>query len=92
MNSRKEFYKIEKVLKGVANHRRIEMLELIVKDSGLSGEDIAEKLNVNYQTGSSHLRKLVRAELVSAYREGQSLAHDPSPLGLKVITFLKKLK
>ena len=92
MTSRKEFYKIERILKGAANHRRVEMLELIAKEAGLSSEDVAERLGVNYQTGSSHLRKLVTAGLVSAYRQGQAVAHDLTPLGSKVITFLKKLK
>ena len=92
VTSRKKFYRLEKIFKGIANHRRIEMLYLISRRSNLSVEDIVSKLDINYQTGSSHLRKLVKAGLVNGVKQGRRVEYVLSPYGDIIITFLKKLK
>lgn len=90
--SRKRFYSAEKIFKGVANHRRVEMLELISDEPGLSTDQITERLDINYQTSSFHLRNLVRSGLVVGYREGVMTSHELTPIGQSIIKFLKKLK
>lgn len=92
MNTRKKYYDLEKILKGVSNHRRIEMLELVSGSPGLSTEEIIEKLGINYQTGALHVRKLVQSGLLSAYRDGNFMRHEVSGHGRSIMELLKKLK
>ncbi|HEY4512351.1 MAG TPA: ArsR family transcriptional regulator, partial [Candidatus Paceibacterota bacterium] len=49
---------LERHFKGIANHRRIEILMLIAKKERISLENIAEALNCNPKTISEHTRKL----------------------------------
>ena len=48
-----EYRKIERLLKGCANHNRLRMLELLKKEPELSVADISEKLNF-YLDPSGH--------------------------------------
>lgn len=43
---------IERIVKGFANHRRYQMMELISEEPDLSLQDIAIKLKVNIKTAS----------------------------------------
>ena len=47
IDSRKKFYDWEKILKGAANHRRLEVLFLISKHKDLSTENLVEMLDIN---------------------------------------------
>jgi len=90
--SRAKFYKWEKILKGAANHRRLEILELLEKENSLSTEDIVDKLNINYHTGASHARYLLRSGLVSTRREGSSVIYSISDTGKSILIFVQRLK
>ena len=72
---------LERHLKGVANHRRIEILKLIARQEGISVEEIAENLQCNVKTISEHTRKLVQAGLVNKEYQGRMVAHTLSPYG-----------
>jgi predicted transcriptional regulator len=91
-HNRAKYYEWEKMFKGAANHRRMEMLALLSKKSALSTEDISTSLGVNYHTGARHLRRLVRSGLVYAKRDGGNLSHFLSPLGKAILTFAQKCK
>ena len=43
---------IEKHVKGIANHRRIDILLLIAKSQGVTVEDISKSLDCNFKTVS----------------------------------------
>ena len=88
--SRRKYYKHEKMLKGVANHRRLEMLDQLNRNPGLSNEEINERLKINYQTGSEHIRRLVIAGLIQKHREGHKTLHTLTKTGVEVIKFLEK--
>jgi len=72
---------LERHLKGIANHRRIEIVTLIAKHQGLNLEDIAGRLDCNIKTISEHTKKLVQAGLVNKKYQGRSVAHSLSPYG-----------
>lgn len=80
---------LERYFKGVANHRRIEILELIGKNDGITLEQIAENLNCNIKTISEHTRRLVQAGLVNKKYQGRFIAHFLSPYGKKFLEFTK---
>lgn len=86
--SRKESRKLERVFKGVANHRRIDILLLIKKRPDISLIDIAEILDCNFRTISEHTRRLVTAGLVNKRYQSRSVLHSLSPYGEKIIKII----
>lgn len=80
---------MERHLKGVANHRRIDMLFLIAERKGISVEGISMGLKCNLKTASMHLIRLEHAGLVRKRNKGNKVAHELSPYGRTVLEFLK---
>ena len=72
---------LERHFKGVANHRRIDILKLIAREEGISVEGIAKCLECNMKTISEHTRKLVYAGLVDKKYKGRVVMHALSPYG-----------
>ena len=87
-----QYKKIEKVVKGFANHRRIQVLELLNKNPNLSVYDISRNLNVNFVTIADHIRKLYDAGLVEKKYKGRFVIHTVSNMGKHIISFCKMLK
>ncbi len=87
MNYRKK----EKVIKAFANHRRLQILELLRKVPDLSVDQIAQNLNVNFVTISDHLRKLSDAGLVKKNSRGNFVINSLSSRGRFVLKFCAKL-
>src|SRR3989344_9242082 len=77
---------MERHLKGVANHRRIEILFLIARKEGISVEGISDSLQCNFKTISEHIRRLVHAGLVEKKYEGHIVRHKLSPYGRIFLT------
>ncbi|MEK7130207.1 MAG: helix-turn-helix transcriptional regulator [Patescibacteria group bacterium] len=80
---------MERHLKGVSNHRRIEILMMIAKNDGIILESIAENLNCNIKTISEHTRRLVYAGLINKKYEGRSVMHALSPYGKTFYRFIE---
>ena len=57
------YRKIERVIKGFANHRRIKIMDLLKKNRNFPCMR-AEKLNIGYENASDHIRKLAIAGLI----------------------------
>ena len=83
---------IERITKGFANHRRIQIMELIDKKPELSVADIANELNINFKTASEHIRRLAIAGLVLKRNRGINVLHKLSDQGLVILKFLRKLE
>lgn len=83
---------LEKIFKGLANHRRVEILLLLNKQPDLSVIDISEKLNTNFKTIAEHIRKMHIAGLVFKTNRGNSVCHTLSPLGKSVLEFCRTLE
>ncbi|HEY4475334.1 MAG TPA: winged helix-turn-helix domain-containing protein [Candidatus Paceibacterota bacterium] len=84
--------KLEKIVKGFANHRRIQILDLLGKKPGLSVFEISEELNVNFKTISEHLRRLTFSGLVVKSNRGAEVEHIISGLGRLILKFLRTLE
>ncbi len=84
--------KLEKLVKGFANHRRIEIMMLLEKEPELSLFDIADALNINFKTASEHIRRLNIADLVMKRYQGREMHHALSSEGKNILTFLRKLE
>lgn len=79
---------IERHIKGVANHRRIEILFLIADHGGISVELISRGLGCNIKTISAHIMKLEHAGLVRKKNLGRRVIHELSPYGKSIHKFL----
>lgn len=88
----KSFYQLERVAKGFASHRRIQIMELLAKEPELSVEEITERLNINYKTAADHIRRLAIAGLIMKRSDGFSVRQKLTPRGETILAFLRKLE
>ena len=72
---------MERHLKGMANHYRIEILLLIASRDKLTLEDIIDTLGANAKTIGEHTRRLHHAGLVNKKYRGKFVEHSLSPYG-----------
>lgn len=80
---------MERHLKGVANHRRIEILFVIANKNGITLDGICKIIKGNTKTVSEHTRKLVQSGLVNKTRQGRGVGHTLSPYGIRFLKFIK---
>lgn len=81
--------KLERHFKGVANHRRIQILLLIWRHPEIIQEDIIAELKSNQKTISEHIRRLYHAGLIDKHYAGRSIQHRLTPYGRIFIDFIK---
>jgi DNA-binding transcriptional ArsR family regulator len=86
------YKKLERIIKGFANHRRLQILDLLKREPELSVEDIAEKLEIGYQNASDHIRKLAIAGLVVKRNEGAAVRHKLTVRADSILMFCKRLE
>ena len=85
-------FRLERIVKGFANHRRIEIMELLAKKPELSVIDITEILGVEYKAIAPHMQKLAQAGMVLKRHDGTHMHHKLSSLGRRVLTFLDSIE
>lgn len=89
---KKSYYQLERIVKGIANHRRIEILELLRSVPELSLEEISEKLNVNFKTISEHIKRLAASGFVIKRYAGHAVRHKITDRGIIILKFLRTLE
>ncbi|PIQ75296.1 MAG: hypothetical protein CO001_02875 [Candidatus Portnoybacteria bacterium CG_4_8_14_3_um_filter_40_10] len=89
MNKTKTSKQLERHFKGIANHRRLDILFLIKNFDGITLEEIAERLKCNFKTISGHTKSLVNAGLLDKRYQGRAVAHSLSPYGQKLIRLIE---
>ncbi|MDO8183360.1 MAG: winged helix-turn-helix domain-containing protein [bacterium] len=82
---------MERLLKGVANHNRLKILELLNKETELSVADISDKLKLGYENASDHIRKLAMAGLLMKRNDGPNVRHKLTPRAISILAFCKTL-
>lgn len=83
---------MERHLKGMANHYRIEILLLIADRDGITLEDIFKTLNANPKTIGEHTRRLYLAGLINKKYRGKFVEHTLSPYGKTFVRFLRSFQ
>ena len=86
------YRRLERVVKGFANHRRLEILHLLHKNPELSVEDISERLNIGYENASDHIRKMAIAGLILKRNEGNNVRHKLTYRAESILVFCKTLE
>ena len=83
---------MERHLKGMANHYRIEILLLIAENDGVTLDGIVETIGANEKTLGEHTRRLSVAGLVNKKYRGKFVEHTLSPYGKTFAAFLKSFQ
>ena len=86
------YHKLERVVRGFSNHRRIEILNLLNKSPELSVIEVAMTLRINMKTASEHVRRLAIAGLVLKRAEANAVRHKLTDRGLSILKFLRTLE
>ena len=89
MKVHKTAKQMERHLKGMANHYRIEILLLLAEREGVTLEEIIETVGANPKTIGEHVRRLAQAGLVNKKYRGKFVEHSLSPYGKNFAGFLK---
>ena len=84
--------RLQRIVKGFANHRRIEIMELLSHKSGLSLNEISGDLKVNIKTISEHTRRLTSAGLIAKKYKGAKVEHSLTTRGMDILKFLRILE
>lgn len=92
MSEIKDFKKVERILKGVANHWRVRIVTLLKDEPELSVAEISDKLKINFKTASEHIRKLAIAGLVMKRYEGATVRHKLTNRGESILKFCRILE
>ena len=83
--------RLERIVKGFANHRRIEILELLASRPELCVGEICEQLEIQMKTASEHLRRLVLAGLVSKRYDSRKVRHALTERARNILKFLERV-
>ncbi len=89
MGKTKTSKQLERHFKGIANHRRIDILIEVSKRDGLTLQGISGILHCNFKTVSEHTRRLVNAGLLNKKYVGNSVVHSLSLYGREIVNFMK---
>ena len=92
MGKTKTAKQMERHLKGMSNHYRIDILLLIAERAGATLEDIVETLKANEKTLGEHTRRLCQAGLINKKYRGKFVEHTLSPYGKIFVRFLKSFQ
>jgi len=80
---------MERHLKGIANHYRIEILLLIAEKQGIILDDIISTIGGNEKTIGEHTRRLYQTGLINKKYRGKFVEHTVSHYGKIFVDFLR---
>ncbi|OGZ10565.1 MAG: hypothetical protein A3D65_05765 [Candidatus Lloydbacteria bacterium RIFCSPHIGHO2_02_FULL_50_13] len=89
MGKMKTAKQMERHLKEMANHYRIEILLLIAERNAITLEGIVREIGANAKTLGEHTRRLYQAGLVNKRYKGKFVEHTLSPYGKTFVSFLR---
>jgi len=92
MDKVKNSRQIERHLKGIANHYRIDILLLVADQNGITLDEIVERLGANQKTLGEHTRRLCGAGLLNKKYRGRFVEHSLSPYGRTFVRFLNSFR
>ena len=83
---------MERHLKGISNHRRIQILLFLAQNEKATLEEIFSALKANQKTVGEHTRRLYVAGLVNKKYRGKFVEHSLSPYGRMFVKFLNSFQ
>ncbi|MEK7128132.1 MAG: winged helix-turn-helix domain-containing protein [Patescibacteria group bacterium] len=92
MRKKLEYRKMERIVKGFANHRRLQVLELLSKEPELSVLEISDKLKSEFKNISAHINKMAVSGLVMKRSDSKSIRHKLTSRGTIILKFVRMLE
>ena len=89
---KRRYRELEIIFKGLANHRRVQLLDTLFREPELSVMEIAERLGVDFRTVSEHTRKLVLGGLIMKRNEAAAVRHALTIRGKDILKFCRTLE
>lgn len=86
-----KYRELERIVRGYANHRRIQILEHLHAHSELSVVEISGQLKVHFKTVAAHVQRLAIAGLVMKRNDGSAVRHKLTARGESILKFLRTL-
>ena len=83
---------LERIVKGFANHRRLQILALLHKEPELSVQEVAEKLRSDFKNISAHINRMAISGLLMKRNDFHSVRHKLTRRGLQVLKFVRTLE
>ena len=80
---------LERIIKGFANHRRLQVLGLLYEEPELSVQEISDKLKSAFKNISAHINKMAIAGLVMKRSEGNMIRHKLTNRGKSILKFVR---
>ena len=83
------YKQLERIAKGSANHRRIQILDLLEKNPELSVSEISTAIKSDIKNVSEHIRKLAIAGLLVKRNQGNNIRYKLTPRGISILQFYR---
>jgi DNA-binding transcriptional ArsR family regulator len=80
---------LEIILKGIANKKRLMILEFLNKTGECDTGTIADYLKTDYKVVVPHLERLLKGGLITRRRDGLIVNYQISDLGKRILNLLK---
>lgn len=80
---------LERIVKGFANHKRIEILFLLKKEPELSLREISDRLKSDFKNVSVHIGKMQIAGLLTKKNRGNMVCHKLTNRGKGILQFVR---
>jgi DNA-binding transcriptional ArsR family regulator len=80
-----------KILKALANGKRMEILNLLSKEKNLNVAEIAEEIKLHFKSTSKHLQRLAEAGLIIRSQNGFRVEYNLKEKVEKLLDVITKL-
>lgn len=80
---------LERIIKGFANHRRLQILQLLDKKPELSVMEVAEEVKSDPKNISAHMNKMAIAGLVMKRHDTNQVRHKLTKRGKAILQFVR---
>jgi len=80
---------LERIIKGFANHRRLQILQLLGKQPELSVMEVAQKVKSDPKNISAHINKMSIAGLVMKRYDINMVRHKLTKRGRSILQFVR---
>lgn len=92
MSKKLEYRKLERIIKGFANHRRMQILAALDKEPELSVQEISDRVKSEMKNISAHITKLAVAGLLIKRSDSKSIRHKLTKRGIFILKFVRMLE
>lgn len=89
---KKTYRELERILKGLASHRRIQILDLLYRKPEMSVIEISEELSSEFKNISAHINKMTTSGLVIKRSAGSAVRNKLTNRGKNILKFVRTLE